>query len=38
MRISELIFDIVRAFPGSSVPFGNEWTETGAEMLEEGKK
>lgn len=38
MRISELIFDSVRAFPGSSVPFGNDWPDTGAEMLEEGKK
>lgn len=37
MRVSELIFDIVRAFPGSSVPLGNEWPDTGAEMLEEGK-
>lgn len=38
MRISELIFDKVRAFPGSSVPFGNAWTETGAGMLQEGEE
>lgn len=37
MRVSELIFDVVSAFPGSSVPLGNEWPHTGAEMLEEGK-
>lgn len=37
MRVSELILDIVRAFPGSSAPLGNEWPDTGAEMLEEGQ-